>query len=179
VRRRTGCSRPLKRWRRAACRDRNPRMIQRLLNVSLDVVDTAPPKYSHMGVTPTSGAETPAYSPLASPSLAMVFRTTSMAPVYTPFSAVCMRTLTRSKGWPTTTANTPPTPPASSARSDWSEDLEAALTSSLSSAVLGSFSMTESVVLGMMGSCSGGASIGGITDCAREARYQDCKRCLK
>jgi hypothetical protein len=109
-----------------------------------------------MGVTPTRGAETPAYSPLANPSFAIVFLTTSIAPVYTPFSAVCMRTLTRSNGWPTTTANTPPTPPANSARSDCSDDLEAALTSSLSSAVLGSFSITESVVFDMVESCGGG-----------------------
>lgn len=39
-----------------------------------------------------------------------------MAPVYTPFSAVCNRTFTRSKGWPTTTAQMPPTPPAAKER---------------------------------------------------------------
>ena len=33
----------------------------------------------HMGVTPTSGAETPAYRPRRRPSLAMLFLTTSMA----------------------------------------------------------------------------------------------------
>jgi hypothetical protein len=102
---------------------------------------------SHMGVTPTSGADTPAYSPLASPSFAIVLRTTSMAPVYTPLSEVCSRTLTRSNGWPTTTAQTPPTPPETRARSDCSEDLVATFTSSLSSSVEGSFPATTSLAL--------------------------------
>jgi hypothetical protein len=108
-----------------------------------------------MGVTPTKGAETPAYSPRASPSFAIVLRTTSMAPVYTPFSEVCNRTLTRSNGWPTTTAQIPPTPPATSARSDWSEDLVATLTSSLSSPAEGSFSAIASLVFVMVGSFVG------------------------
>jgi hypothetical protein len=33
----------------------------------------------HIGVTPTSGAETPAYRPRRNPSLATLFLTTSMA----------------------------------------------------------------------------------------------------
>ena len=35
----------------------------------------------HIGVTPTNGALTPAYKPLASPSFAMDFVTTSIAPL--------------------------------------------------------------------------------------------------
>lgn len=46
----------------------------------------------------------------------MDFLTTSIAPEYTPFSAVCIRTLTRSNGCPTNTAHTPPIPPAASER---------------------------------------------------------------
>ena len=116
----------------------------------------------HIGVTPTNGAETPAYNPyvhdivssspragmlgqhvvgaakernltLASPSLATVRRTTSIAPLYTPFSAVCSRTLTRSKGCPTRTAHTPPTPPATSDRKLDAVAAVAALTSSATS----------------------------------------------
>ena len=93
-----------------------------------------------MGVTPTNGALTPAYSPLANPSLAIVFLTTSIAPLYTPFSAVCNRTFTRSNGCPTITAQTPPTPPATSARRDCADFCVATLTSCLSSSAEGSFS---------------------------------------
>jgi hypothetical protein len=50
------------------------------------------------------------------PRWATILRTTSMAPLYAPFSAVCRLTLTRSKGWPVSTAHTPPTPPATRAR---------------------------------------------------------------
>src|SRR5277367_3808926 len=63
----------------------------------------------------------------------MVLRTTSNAPLYTPFSAVCMRTLTRSKGWPTMTAQTPPTAPAARERSPDSADLVLSLAASTSS----------------------------------------------
>jgi hypothetical protein len=101
-----------------------------------------------MGVTPTRGADTPAYRPRASPSFAMVRRTTSMAPLYTPFSAVCMRTLTRSNGCPTTTAQMPPTPPAASARSDCSEDLLASLMSSFNSSLEGRFSALSGLLVG-------------------------------
>lgn len=66
----------------------------------------------HIGVTPTKGALTPAYNPLLTPSLAILFFTTSSALEYTPLSAVCSRTFTRSKGCPTITAHTPPNPPA-------------------------------------------------------------------
>lgn len=64
------------------------------------------------------------------PSRARVFLTTSIAPVYTPGAAVCKRVFVKSKGWPTqiyrqpitakrceglqrptSTADTPPTPP--------------------------------------------------------------------
>ena len=93
-----------------------------------------------MGVTPTSGALTPAYKPLANPSLAIVLFTTSIAPLYTPFSAVCNRTFTRSNGCPTITAHTPPTPPETSARSDCADFLLAALTSSFNSSFEGKFS---------------------------------------
>src|SRR5271155_3613215 len=64
----------------------------------------------------------------------MVLRTTSNAPLYTPFSAVCMRTLTRSKGWPTMTAQTPPTAPAARERRPDSADLVPSLAVSTSSA---------------------------------------------
>lgn len=53
-----------------------------------------------------------------------------MAPEYTPFSAVCKRTFTRSNGWPTTTAQTPPTPPAAKERMpDAKEDFVVSTTS--------------------------------------------------
>ena len=86
-----------------------------------------------MGVTPTNGGVIPLYilsisrllwqsrvgsstrmsrvtHPLI-PSFAIVFRTTSTAPVYVPGGAVCSRVLVRSKGWPTRTHETPPKPP--------------------------------------------------------------------
>lgn len=67
---------------------------------------------------------------LLNPSLATPFRTTSMALEYTPFSAVCNLTLTRSKGWPTTTAQIPPTPPAAKDRiPEVKEDLVVSTTS--------------------------------------------------
>ena len=98
-----------------------------------------------MGVTPTSGALTPAYNPLLSPSRAMLFRTTSTADEYTPLSAVCNRTLTRSNGWPTITAQTPPKPPAAKDRS-WAKLADAtALASSLSSSLVwGTWSFSAS-----------------------------------
>lgn len=80
---------------------------------------------------------------LIAPSLAIVFLTTSIAPVYTPFSAVCNRTLTRSNGWPTTTAHMPPAPPATRSRKLCSDFFVATTTSCLSSSVEGSFSIGE------------------------------------
>lgn len=80
---------------------------------------------------------------LTGPSLAIVFRTTSIAPEYTPFSAVCNRTLTRSKGCPVTTAKTPPTPPAARSRKLWSDFFVATLTSCSSSCGEGSLSFTS------------------------------------
>jgi hypothetical protein len=71
-----------------------------------------------------------------------------MAPLYTPFSAVCIRTLTRSNGCPTTTAQMPPTPPAASARSDCSEDLLASLMSSFNSSLEGKFSALSGLLVG-------------------------------
>src|SRR5438045_8481005 len=91
-------------------------------------------QYLHIGVTPTSGALTPAYSPLARPSLATPLRTTSTALVYTPFSAVCSLTLTRSNGCPTITAQIPPKPPAASERRPASDFFAASLASAFSSA---------------------------------------------
>lgn len=90
---------------------------------------------------------------LANPSLATVLLTTSIAPVYTPFSAVCNRTFTRSNGCPTTTAHTPPTAPPASDRRPESVDFFAAITSSLSSEVedgmCGRESLSSSVEVGM------------------------------
>ena len=61
-----------------------------------------------------------------------------MAPVYTPFSAVCNRTFTRSKGWPTTTAHIPPTPPAvNDRRPADKDDLVASATSVATSSLEG------------------------------------------
>jgi len=77
------------------------------------------------------------------PSLATVFRTTSIAPVYTPFSAVCNRTLTRSKGCPTTTAKIPPTPPAAKSRKLETDFFAATATSCSSSFAEGSLSVME------------------------------------
>jgi hypothetical protein len=88
---------------------------------------------AHIGVTPTKGADTPAYKPRASPSFATLFLTTSSALLYTPFSAVCSLTFTRSNGCPTMTAHTPPNPPAARLRRPESDDLAAAWTSSFSS----------------------------------------------
>ena len=73
---------------------------------------------------------------LAKPSRAIVVRTTSIAPLYMPLSAVCRRTLTRSKGWPTITAHTPPTPPATKDRMLDTVAAVAWTTSSLSSSVV-------------------------------------------
>jgi len=115
-----------------------------------------------MGVTPTKGAETPAYSPRANPSFAIVRRTTSMAPLYTPFSAVCIRTLTRSNGCPTTTAQMPPTPPAASARSDCRDEVVATLMSSFNSSVEGRFSALSGLVGAIAVAGSLGASHWGI-----------------
>lgn len=96
-----------------------------------------------MGVTPIKGALTPAYKPLRNPSRATLLRTTSMADEYTPRSAVWRRTLTRSKGWPTTTAQTPPNPPAAKERT-CERKLEAALslTSSFAGKTASIFSVT-------------------------------------
>ena len=60
-----------------------------------------------------------------------------MAPEYTPFSAVCSLTLTRSKGWPTRTAQTPPIPPAARERRLETDAFVAATTSVLTSSVEG------------------------------------------
>lgn len=94
-----------------------------------------------MGVTPSSGGNTPRYNPVG-PSLANVLFTTSKPPVYTPGAAVCSRVLVKSNGCPsgrkprgnvhdqtsenrdnaehrahepTKTAQTPPNPPATKA----------------------------------------------------------------
>jgi hypothetical protein len=97
---------------------------------------------ANIGVTPKSGAVTPAYNPFG-PFFAMIFFTTSMAPLYFPFSAVCKCTFTKSKGWPVNTAHTPPTPPAARARREWTrEDVAstaASLTSSFASEAEGTF----------------------------------------
>lgn len=65
-----------------------------------------------MGVTAVSGADTPRYNPLT-PSLRIVLdsmpNTDALAVEAPP---VCIRTLTRSRGWPTRTQHAPPTPPA-------------------------------------------------------------------
>jgi hypothetical protein len=106
----------------------------------------------HIGVTPTSGAETPAYSPRLNPSRATLFLTTSIAPLYTPASAVCRRTLTRSNGWPTTTAQTPPKPPAARERTC---EARAFLASSfVGGATAGSLSATASWVEDIVGDVS-------------------------
>lgn len=89
-----------------------------------------------MGVTPTNGALTPAYNPLARPSFATLLVTTSMAPLYTPASAVCSLTLTRSKGWPTMTAQMPPKPPAARERRPANDFAAAISTSAFSSALV-------------------------------------------
>ncbi len=62
-----------------------------------------------MGVVARSGAETPRYSPKI-PSAAKVFLRIPNTDAL-PRPLVCIRTLTKSKGWPTSTAHTPPTPP--------------------------------------------------------------------
>ena len=74
---------------------------------------------------------------LRSPSRATVFLTTSIAPVYTPLSDVCNLTLTRSKGCPTRTAQTPPPPPAANERRPERVDLVATTTSLLTSSAEG------------------------------------------
>lgn len=101
-----------------------------------------------MGVTPTRGALTPAYNPLLSPSLAMLLRTTSRADEYTPLSAVCSLTLTRSNGCPTMTAHTPPKPPATNDLTCEKVALAVADAAALTSSVdggEGSFSATACV----------------------------------
>mmetsp|Transcript_27880 Transcript_27880/g.65456 ORF Transcript_27880/g.65456 Transcript_27880/m.65456 type:complete len:208 (+) Transcript_27880:684-1307(+) len=60
------------------------------------------------GVTAVRGAVTPRYRP-GTPSLAKVLRRTPK--VDSCKLDVCMRTFTRSNGWPTTTTQAPPTPP--------------------------------------------------------------------
>lgn len=114
-------------------RHRNPRKTQQLPNVSLFVGIGA--DNIHIGVTPTSGALTPAYSPLRNPSLAMLLRTTSSALKYTPRSVVCNRTFTRSNGCPTTTAHTPPNAPAAKLRRPTSEIFPASFGSSFNSSL--------------------------------------------
>jgi len=67
-----------------------------------------------MGETAVNGAETPRYNP-RTPSLRNVLESmpkTELELVAAPALAVCMRTLTRSRGWPTRTQHAPPTPPA-------------------------------------------------------------------
>jgi len=115
----------------------------------------------HIGVTPVRGAETPRYRPYVqsqlplsdnrkpvskhtfAPSRPTICRTTSIAPLYTPLSAVCKRTLTRSKGCPTRTAQTPPAPPATSERNDCSDDFVASTAACSTSAGEGSLSIGE------------------------------------
>mmetsp|Transcript_1149 Transcript_1149/g.2511 ORF Transcript_1149/g.2511 Transcript_1149/m.2511 type:complete len:128 (+) Transcript_1149:818-1201(+) len=66
-----------------------------------------------MGETAVNGAETPRYNP-RTPSLRNVLESmpkTELELVAAPALAVCMRTLTRSRGWPTRTQHAPPTPP--------------------------------------------------------------------
>mmetsp|Transcript_4396 Transcript_4396/g.12390 ORF Transcript_4396/g.12390 Transcript_4396/m.12390 type:complete len:206 (+) Transcript_4396:736-1353(+) len=60
------------------------------------------------GVTAVRGAVTPRYRP-GMPSLAKVLRKTPK--VDSCRLDVCIRTLTRSNGWPTATTQAPPTPP--------------------------------------------------------------------
>lgn len=62
-----------------------------------------------MGVVAASGADTPRYRP-EMPSVTNVFRSIPNTDAL-PTPPVCIRTLTRSNGWPTSTAHTPPTPP--------------------------------------------------------------------
>ena len=84
------------------------------------------------------------------PRCAVILRTTSSAPLYTPLSAVCSRTLTRSKGCPDSTAQTPPTPPATNALMDCtSSELAAFATSLTSCAALCTSSFSSFVVLGI------------------------------
>jgi hypothetical protein len=45
------------------------------------------------------------------PSFAIVFLTTSTAPLYVPGAAVCIRVFVKSNGCPTRTQETPPNPP--------------------------------------------------------------------
>ena len=87
-----------------------------------------------------------------------------------------MRTLTRSKGWPTRTAQMPPTPPERRARREEAVDLEAVTRSSLRSVEEGRDSVEgrESLVgrgdltLSMVGVFCGGKGVellGGGCDC--------------
>ena len=64
---------------------------------------------ANMGVVAASGADTPRYRP-EMPSVTNVFRSIPNTDAL-PTPPVCIRTLTRSNGWPTSTAHTPPTPP--------------------------------------------------------------------
>lgn len=74
-------------------------------------------RWDHTAVHPT--CRTQHFAPTSdrvgnhprTPSFASVFFTTSIAPLYMPGSAVCNRVLVRSKGCPTSTAHTPPSPP--------------------------------------------------------------------
>lgn len=63
-----------------------------------------------MGVTAVRGAETPRYNPRM-PSLLIVVDSIPNTELLDPPPPVCMRTLTKSSGWPTRTAHAPPTPP--------------------------------------------------------------------
>lgn len=92
----------------------------------------------------TNNAQTLGLLTLTAPSLATVFRTTSIAPLYTPFSAVCNLTFTKSNGCPTTTAQIPPAPPATKSRKLEKDFLAAWETSSFSSCAEGIWTLSSS-----------------------------------